>query len=51
MGEGCGTYVGAEKGGGGAHRILIRKSGEKKPISRRMSRWEDKNTTTLEGKE
>ena len=42
MGEGCGTYVGAEKRGTHththththAHRILIRKSEEKRPISR-----------------
>ena len=34
MGEGCGTYVGAEKGWGEgrAHRILIRKSEEKRPF-------------------
>jgi len=51
MGEGCGTCVGAEKRGGGAHRILIRKSEEKRPISRRRGRWEDNSKTALEGME
>jgi hypothetical protein len=42
------------KGGGGggcAHRILIRKSEEKRPISRHVGRWEDNSETALEGVE
>jgi hypothetical protein len=41
--------VGVEKGG--AHRILIGKSEEKRPTSRRMVRWEDNSETALEGME
>jgi hypothetical protein len=35
----------------GAHRILIGESEERRPISRRMVRWEDNSETALEGME
>jgi len=45
----CGSGEGGR--GGGAHRILIRKIEEKRPISRRRGRWEDNSKTALEDME